>query len=634
MKYVDGIIWTLALTGFLACTSEDAIDNPGFDPDTNTVKAEVAISIGNHVGEIKTRMADDVTQSNGTFRGIDEYSIYSTNELADDYKWYPVSVGSQLLNTSDPHVKTFRDVRIPIDVDHFLFYGRAAGSLSSSATPTQKQQMGYTIATMPDAFISENSIKFEAVPIAPNYASDPGWTVPSGTLENYLTSIARTTGWDAATNNRLKYLREKFTKTEHFNAGSAPEVLATVQDLYKELCNVRSTASEDQQSLIDVIVGNIKKTAYVTFTGDTEPQTLDWESTFKTNYNMFPENLGIPQGAAQYEYKNRGTEQAPDWGFKYSTGFSVNSEITNVSEYIYPCELYYFAHSPLRAFNGAIEWPTTASDWVDMAASEDWAKQSPKITEKTRSVAMVNVVQYGTAQLATYVKCVPATLESNPVLYDNQMLLDETKNENQPIRYSDNCFPLTGVIIGGQPNKVGWNFQPSSATDTQFKYAVFDNHMTSTIYANEENGKPTSDTDYEDGFCGPNRTLVFDNGGAVGETAIVKVCLEFENKTGQDFFGKDGIIKDGKKFYLVGELDPSHAIGTLPPGVTKRVFIQDFITKAHFTITAGNTIVAGSLGKAYSTIPDLRTTTQELGLSVRLYWKQGLQFKNHPLGKQ
>jgi hypothetical protein len=38
------------------------------------------------------------------------------------------------------------------------------------------------------------------------------------------------------------------------------------------------------------------------------------------------------------------------------------------------------------------------------------------------------------------------------------------------------------------------------------------------------------------------------------------------------------------------------------------------------------------LGKAYSTIPDLRTTTQELGLSVSLQWEKGLEFKNHPLG--
>ena len=49
-----------------------------------------------------------------------------------------------------------------------------------------------------------------------------------------------------------------------------------------------------------------------------------------------------------------------------------------------------------------------------------------------------------------------------------------------------------------------------------------------------------------------------------------------------------------------------------------RVFIQDYTTTADFTIN--------SLKNAYVTIPDLRATKLQLGLSVDLKWQSGLTF--------
>ena len=51
---------------------------------------------------------------------------------------------------------------------------------------------------------------------------------------------------------------------------------------------------------------------------------------------------------------------------------------------------------------------------------------------------------------------------------------------------------------------------------------------------------------------------------------------------------------------------------------TLRVFIQDFTTTANFTIK--------SLKNAYVTIPDLRASKLQLGLSVDLTWQSGLTF--------
>ena len=51
---------------------------------------------------------------------------------------------------------------------------------------------------------------------------------------------------------------------------------------------------------------------------------------------------------------------------------------------------------------------------------------------------------------------------------------------------------------------------------------------------------------------------------------------------------------------------------------TKRVFIQDYTTTANFTIN--------SLKNAYVTIPDLRASKLQLGLSVDLSWRAGLTY--------
>ena len=82
------------------------------------------------------------------------------------------------------------------------------------------------------------------------------------------------------------------------------------------------------------------------------------------------------------------------------------------------------------------------------------------------------------------------------------------------------------------------------------------------------------------------------------------------------FRGQDGIIPDGGKFYLVGQLAPKDQKVT---GVENpAVFMSDYMTTMNLTIT--------SLKSAYNTIPDLRSTKLQLGLSVDLDWQAGLQF--------
>lgn len=631
--YFSAIALTGAV-GFSACASNDEIvDNPDYNPETKSVKTAITLNIGR--GSAITRMADGVTQNDGSFRGMQNVYIYpALAEITSSNLTISNSVVSDNTIsgiTATNSLKTYSGVEVPINTSHFLFYGKATNSPS---TVDDKLANGYTTTTFP-AGTTAGDFLVQAVPIVgTTYSSKTEWTTPVTTLKAYLNSIAIATGWSAATDLRLSYLYTEFTKKNQNRAGSAPAVLATVQWLYDELYPI---SSGDAATIAGNVIAAITNTTYVSTSGTGAGLKLSWAGTM-TSYESFPENLGIPSGAAQYQYKNTGSEETPVWAFDYVPTATLNATNTAVENFVYPNELYYFTMTNLKATPGAVSWPTTTSNWAD-ATWESWTN---KVENNSKNIALVNNIQYGTAQLAAYVKSVPQSVVidgvSTPVLYDNAKALDATSSVNKPIIYSANCFPLTAVIIGAQPTKVGWNFLPTTGTSgAAFTCAVYDNHMTSTIYANEGNGKDPGATDYEDGYCGPNNTLVFDNLGAAEGT--VSVCLEFVNNTSSDFYGKDDVIKKGQKFYLIGKLDPTSKSLTMNtpdvyyPSTDVRVFVQDYTTKAKFQITAGGENTGGSLAHAYSSIPDLRTTTQEIGLSVDLVWTPGLAFSDIVLGE-
>lgn len=172
-------------------------------------------------------------------------------------------------------------------------------------------------------------------------------------------------------------------------------------------------------------------------------------------------------------------------------------------------------------------------------------------------------------------------------------------------------FELTGVLIGGQPEELGWNMYSSSATWSKVIYdaAVPSNTVTETASS-------------------PNYTLALDNSkfDADGTTRsatqdVVKIVIELKNRTGKNIVGQDGTIFPDAKFYLVAQLDPTSESVTNVTNVTNpSVFMQDYKTTANLTIT--------SLKNAYNTIPDLGSSSLRFGLAVDLDWKTGILFDN------
>ena len=134
-------------------------------------------------------------------------------------------------------------------------------------------------------------------------------------------------------------------------------------------------------------------------------------------------------------------------------------------------------------------------------------------------------------------------------------------------------------------------------------------------------GTNTNLTANVNGTATPNYTLVLDNKDNSDATSQNKVyiTIELENNA-SDFFGAEGLIPKGSKFYMVGELDPKATSGiTQPTGETlDHVFVKDHTTIANFTIQ--------NLKKAYNHIPDMRSSKINVGLAVDLSWKTGITF--------
>ena len=357
--------------------------------------------------------------------------------------------------------------------------------------------------------------------------------------------------------------------------------------------------------------------------------------------SKFPTAYAVPSGAAHYDWKS------DDKIFEYVTNYSTASvgggSGFTVESYLYPAELLYFGNSPLRVSGEEHKEPTYPNgvgNWKDNAQwSADWINNS-HVVSTTRSVAMRNNINYGSALLKTTVGYKSATLKDNnhAIQKAKDPSIGDSDEPDKEITVSATSFQLVGLVIGGQYKKVGWDFTPKTSDNTQgyiYDKAIPEGANSIPTY----NATPAPSS--------PNYTLVFDNYNA-GETAAnqdkVYIALELKNNTGQDFYGKHNLIRNGDSFYLVGKLDPTtiswSSLGQLstdhplPPynsdGTSKeivRVFMQDFMTTANFWFDQN------SLKQALLTVPDLRHSSLTLGLSVDISWSTGITFGDVILGQ-
>ena len=282
--------------------------------------------------------------------------------------------------------------------------------------------------------------------------------------------------------------------------------------------------------------------------------------------NTYPRSIGLPDGAAVIRWTGS--------NFDVRTTTTSLDNINGINRYTYPAELVFFTDSPIHTSNTEVPRSTyeNASPTTTWSTFLNEHYTSPRaVSTNTKAVAVENPLQFGVANLQLTLTGMSATLK-------------DAKEETVSNADMDN-LPLTGVIIGGQ-HTVGYNMKPQGEqTDVDGRF----------IYeTNIESGNSIN-------------TLVLQS----YDNEKVPIILEFENKTGNKFTGKDGIVYPGTRFYLIGIIDPS---GQGTGDYAGRVFTQDHTTTM--------TMSVASLAKAYTCMPDLLAPRLEIGVQIVTHWIQ------------
>lgn len=693
-----GAIALTSATMFVGCnSSEDAVEtnNPNYNEKTREVTTQFVLNVATNTGENITRQGTSTVQKTPNFRGLkdaklvglstgkstwlapfagnsSEYAVKKTYDLGMLYGSSAITAANN--ETSSSH--RILQLALPLNTDAMLVYARAIpgeideenGKVTMNITETPENSTFDLVSRL-----SGNSTRYEqACALGAAILNDILDAQVTGVVagdfnHNGYTNVAALDpiSWediadDYISSRTLAPLAEVLAKayatltkmnTGELRAGSGAALFDIAQALYHTASSVYdATATTDDEANAQRLAIEIRRRIGLYFNIDNNGNLTEWKSIGKATesntiiYNLVQEGIttdfsqvktgdvsglptvfGLPLGAAILYLDN-------DGNFTYrnpSTSLLDQNQTTLASHYMYPAELLYFDNSALRVNDKekkAADYPNGVNPWDDGDSWTGWTDGA--VTSSTRSVAVKNNINYGVAMLQTIVQLDGTSFQ------DNRHAIIPTE-ENQTFSADDvKKFKLTGVLIGGQNNQMGWNYLAKSNDPENWDYVIFDNKI---------NGAGTIPTPSGE----ENYTLVFDNyykgtgGGTQAEQTDVLVALEFENQS-TDFYGQGNLVRYGGKFYLVGKLilgsnriaeanwPTYYAIPPYVDGATNkisRIFVQDFMTTATFKIN--NT----SLQKALVTVPDLRSSQTSLGLSVDIQWRDGLNFSNVILGQ-
>lgn len=591
--------------GMVSCSSDSIEPTGGSGATGQVVKTQFAINIpygGNsstNQAKKVTRMTDEMTQQSGKpFRGISDIVLltFSGNpETAGTINAdKPISIGTDgNAYSQDTYRRLYRDIEIPVGTSHMIFYGRAtkksnntnfqAGKITDKGEKKTLANISHELTAISSEANFATDVDAKAIITALNNIANAKVTDDDGTDYTWanIGNVSPLPTWLTA--HEKEFLKTRYNKFTALKAGSKTSVVAFINNL---------------------------KTALAGETTTGEPIPADKKLT-KEIYNQcvaalgaiesinFPGKFNLPDGVASLNWKTGESTfayNAPE------TELFGNGNSIKYNKICYPAELSYFVStktmvsdkdmSNLSEFPSYTDWTkNTQSGWGEKTSFAEKA-----VENSTRTVGLKDPVQYSVAVLKSTVRCKAETLEDNAQV---------AGKANQQITVPEDGFPVTGILIGGQPASVDWKYEPT-ASET-FENTIYDKEMNvSPMYAKYTSEVPTVG----------NYTLVFDNKST--DKKPVFVTIELENNSDKDFYGKDGIILKGAKFYLVGKLTPNATEGITNPNSVDRVFVQDYVTTANFNIT--------DLKDAYNCIPDLRTSGINVGLAVDLDWKSGITF--------
>lgn len=609
----------IALAAAVACNPKDVItDNPSFNPETREVTTQFVLSV--NTGGPQTKMTSTNVQRNNNFLGItnahvlafetgmsvttldvEPYVLSSTTATNRDYDLGTLYSNGSINANSNQDASSNRIVQlnVPVDVDAFLFYGKAINATPGSATG----KLSYNVAATPAdthfdlqqrlenetnykhtgdllVFIINRILSTSVADMtstetytASNDPNDPKTqytNLPAlswkGLGDTYDDPVARASM--SGLEEILGAAYSTFTKIEsgEYRAGSSSAVkymMTALIDVVKSVQNAIPTGNDEANAcrLADQImqrksryftdameflaVSAIKENVITNGSSTGIADEAAWDAKFSgvTDIAGFPySQFHIPAGAAQLNYDTVNAK------FEYmdpNQALANPGNSFNPNNYLYPAELAYYVNSPIRTTSQDVttnDFPNGVNPWDDDTTSGNkWEAKSWKVNSRvqsnTRGIAVRNNINYGVALLET--KVAIASGISN--FKDNKVAKTGDANPNL-IPTDNHHLTLTGILVGGQINTVDWQFLPKVTTGSEFTYVVYDDAIA--------NGTIPTAAGNE------NYTLLFDNyNKTLGDNAqaLVRVALEFKNE-GDPFWGKDNIIPKDGTFYLIAEL--------------------------------------------------------------------------------
>ena len=535
-----------------ALSSCSLIDEPESD-DNSPVKASLAFTVSS-AAESKTRMSIDVVQVEGQqFRGMKSLLVIPFTTNGEPVKAEDMPLISTVSGNDDNKVE---------DKNYYYFDKCSMirgtnrvlvyGQAADIANKTALSLNGKLETNLVDRMLP-NDITFSLSPIR----KTTDVHADAQALASYMTTIANTNGWSTTNNEQMKALYLDFINAQSegngLMAGSAAHVKAYVNALKTQLTTIKNaegTATEIV-TLCTGIITNI-------------------DNNNSIDNNTYPTSIDLPDGAAALRWSNG--------AFKVCTTTTTLDNINNITRWTYPAELWYYTNSGIQTSKQDVTKTNYVGQSPWSSLLNNYYTAGNAVTGETKSVAVKDPLHYGVACLQMTLNKITGTLKDA---------------KDQTVTYQASQFPLKAIIIGGQ-HSVGFDFkpkEPQSDVDARF---IYDTVVGS---ADATTGNYTVNTLVLQTYDGEK----------------VPVILEFENKTGSAFHGKDGIIYPDTKFYLIAQIDPANgsSSNSLAQG---RVFTCDFITQMTLSVI--------SLANAYSCMPDLLAPRLEIGVQVTTQWIQ------------
>lgn len=620
--FLMGTMALSGMAGLTACSSDDDVNGNGNDGavENGVVKTQFAINVPKAAG---TRMSAETAQDASNFRGLTDITLYPLT-IADGGNVKGTTLGTQITLKDDfkkneyasgtTEHKLYADVDVPIGTNHFLLYAQALeNKATASSSVTDMAAYGVLNAnglSTNQSSVDNISFNLQAVKVG-KFSTEFPYVLQA------LNNVVNLDAWVNET-SIVRYVKLR-TNLQSLNVGSATAIFNTMQSLCLQLKSWASsdTNGRDEQLARDIIAA--VKDNFVVEDDVTYNVTAFKDQTLSSGEKLTPEatfptttdgsvTYTLPEGVANIVYTSGKFQQVAD---------PMIGNKLSVSSLTYPSALYYFDDTALKANNTAKqsnELPSTATAWTTGFTGDDWYDA---VAATTRTIVLKDNINYGVALLKVTAKCASGTLEQNVT-----MNTDGTEATTQNVDVPSDGFPVTAVLVGGQPDKLDWEFLPTgndAATAAAFTKTVYDNTI------------PTGMTAKASTASNANYTILLDNRKVdVKSTPSSTNCqenvylvLELKNNSGVEFNGANGIIKKDAKFYVVGTVSPyvdtsSYALKNWngDTSITNpSIFMRDYVTTLNVSIN--------SLKNAYNTIPDLRPTNLALGMSVDLEWQKG-----------